>query len=132
METIIYTDPSTHLTIPDVVFFQDTIWMTQTQMSKLYDTDASGISRHIAKIYWDGELDEMKTSTDESKLQKMQNTQNSFKKAKKYYNHPRYSGTCGEKVKKYMKNEYLRILKSMKDPIFKGILKSSNPTAYSI
>lgn len=86
MQTIIYTDPSSHLEIPEVVFFEDTIWMTQSQMSKLYDTDTSGISRHIAKIYADGELDDLKTSTDDSKLQKMQNTQNSFKKPKKYYN----------------------------------------------
>lgn len=83
MQTILYTDPSSHLEIPGVIFFQDTIWMTQTQMSKLYATDASGISRHITKIYADGELEELKTSTDESKLQKMQN---SFKKPKKYYN----------------------------------------------
>lgn len=86
METIIYTDPSSHLEIPDVVFFENTIWMTQAQISKLYDTDTSGISRHITKIYNDNELEELKTSTDDSKLQKMQNTQNSFKKPKKYYN----------------------------------------------
>ena len=83
MQTIIYHNPSTNLSVPDVVFFQDTIWMTQVQISKLYDTDTSGISRHITKIYTDGELDELKTCTDDSKLQKMQN---SFKKPKKYYN----------------------------------------------
>ena len=62
----------------------DTIWMTQ--MSGLYATDTSGISRHISRIYADGELAEIWTSTDESKLQKMQNTQSGFKKPKKYYN----------------------------------------------
>lgn len=62
----------------------DTIWMTQ--MSGLYATDTSGISRHISRIYADGELAEIGTSTDESKLQKMQNTQSGFKKPKKYYN----------------------------------------------
>ena len=83
MHLTTYHDPSTLTSIPDVVFSGDTIWMTQAQMAKLYGTDASGISRHITKIYADKELDEAKTSTDESKLQKMQN---SFKKPKKYYN----------------------------------------------
>lgn len=86
MKTIVYTDISSHLEIPDVIFFENTIWMTQSQISKLYDTDTSGISRHITKIYNDNELEELKTSTDDSKLQKMQNTQNSFKKPKRYYN----------------------------------------------
>lgn len=64
MQTILYTDPSSHLEIPDVVYHDDTIWMTQSQMSKLYDTDTSGISRHIyiARIYADGELDELRRS----------------------------------------------------------------------
>lgn len=86
MQTIIYHNPVTNFSIPNIVFFQDTIWMTQAQMWELYNTDTSGISRHIARIYGDGELEEVKTCTDESKLQKMQNTQNSFKKPKKYYN----------------------------------------------
>ena len=86
MQIITYTDPSSHIDIPDVVYLDDTIWMTQTQMSGLYATDTSGISRHISRIYADGELAEGGTSTDESKLQKMQNTQSGFKKPKKYYN----------------------------------------------
>lgn len=84
---ITYTDPSTQTMISDIIFANDTIWMTQNQMSKLYQTDTSGISRHIKKTYSDGELKEEETSQSESKLQKMQNTmQNSFKKPKKYYN----------------------------------------------
>lgn len=60
--------------------------MTQTQMSNLYETDNSWISRHIKKIYNDWELKEAQTSKSESILQKMQNTQNIFKKPKIYYN----------------------------------------------
>lgn len=86
MQKIIYQDPSTKTNIENIVFFNDTIWMTQTQIGDLYRTDNSWISRHIKKIFLDWELIEAITCTDESKLQKMQNTQNSFKKPKKYYN----------------------------------------------
>jgi len=86
LEKIIYQDKSTDTLINDIVFFNDTIWMSQGQMSLLYETDNSWISRHIKKIYSDWELKEEDTSTNESKLQKMQNTQNSFKKPKNYYN----------------------------------------------
>lgn len=86
MKIIIYNDPSTDTNIDNIVFQNDTIWMTQSQMSKLYETDNSWISRHIKKIYQDWELKEAETSQNESKLQKMQNTTNTFKKPKMYYN----------------------------------------------
>lgn len=39
-----------------VVIKDDTIWCTQKAMAQLFDIDKSGISRHIANIYKDGEL----------------------------------------------------------------------------
>lgn len=90
MEKIIYQDPSTSTNIQDIIFYNDTIWMTQSQMSELYNTDSSWISRHIKKIYLEWELKESETSQNESKLQKMQNTidwtENKFKKPKRYFN----------------------------------------------
>ena len=44
----------------------ETVWLRQEQIAELFGKDVSGISRHIAKIFKDGELDE------ESNLQKMQ------------------------------------------------------------
>jgi hypothetical protein len=85
-ERITYTDIPTQRVIPDIMFLNDTIRMTQEQIGMLYQTDTSGISRHIKRIYENAELKEEETSTNESKLQKMQNTQNSFKKPKNYYN----------------------------------------------
>ena len=35
---------------------QDTIWATLMQIAELFDTDKSGISRHINNIYKEGEL----------------------------------------------------------------------------
>ena len=39
-----------------VVVKDETIWCTQKAMAELFGIDKSGISRHIAKIYSDGEL----------------------------------------------------------------------------
>lgn len=39
-----------------VVIKDDTIWCTQKAMAQLFGIDKSGISRHIANIYRDGEL----------------------------------------------------------------------------
>lgn len=39
-----------------VVIQDDTVWCTQKAMAQLFGVDKSGISRHIANIYKDGEL----------------------------------------------------------------------------
>ena len=44
----------------------NTVWLAQAQMSQLFGRDISVISRHIRKIFEEGELDR------ESNLQKMQ------------------------------------------------------------
>jgi hypothetical protein len=74
MQKTIYQDISTNTTISDILFFEDTIWMTQTQMSNLYGKANSTISEHIKKIYFDKELKKSETSKIESILQKMQNS----------------------------------------------------------
>ena len=56
------------LTKIEVTFDGDTVWLTQEQMSQLFQRDTSVISRHIKNIFIEGELDE------KSNLQKMQFT----------------------------------------------------------
>lgn len=47
-------------------FENDTLWLTQDEISKLFGRDQSVISRHIFNILKDGEVDE------KSNMQKMQ------------------------------------------------------------
>ena len=42
----------------DVLFENETVWLTQQQMSLLFQKDISVISRHIKNIFEEGELDE--------------------------------------------------------------------------
>ncbi len=46
---------------------QDTVWLTQAQMTKLFGIDQSVVSRHIANIFKDQEVDEKRN------MQKMHN-----------------------------------------------------------
>ena len=40
----------------NVRFEQDTIWLSQTQMAKLFDKDVRTVSEHVDNIYKEGEL----------------------------------------------------------------------------
>ena len=42
----------------DVLFADETVWLTQRQMSELFQRDISVISRHISNVFQEGELDE--------------------------------------------------------------------------
>lgn len=48
-------------TVFDVRLEDDTVWLSQQQMSELFQTDRTVISRHIRNIYKDGELEEIST-----------------------------------------------------------------------
>lgn len=52
---IIYTDTDGIAKVA-VRFAEDDIWLTQTQIAKIYDTSQQNISLHINRIYEDGEL----------------------------------------------------------------------------
>ena len=52
----------------DIRYEGETLWMSQAQISQLFGRDVSTISRHIANVFEEGELDES------SSLQKVQTT----------------------------------------------------------
>lgn len=82
-----YEDVSTNTNIPNIIFWNDTIWMNQEQIWNLYWKANSTISEHIKKIYKDWELQEASTSQDDRIFGNSENTtENRFKKPKTYYN----------------------------------------------
>jgi len=56
-EIVIYQTPD-GTTQLDVRLDGETVWITQDQMTQLFQRDKSTISRHIRNIFEDGELDE--------------------------------------------------------------------------
>ena len=56
-EILIYQTDDGHTKI-DVKFEDETVWLTQAQLCKLYQTSKSNISEHIKHIFEEGELEE--------------------------------------------------------------------------
>ena len=56
-EIVIYQSEEGKAAI-DVILANETVWVTQDQMTLLFNRDKSTISRHIKNIFEDGELDE--------------------------------------------------------------------------
>lgn len=59
-EVIIYQDGDTP--VLEVKLEQGTVWLSQQQMAKLFDTSRTNVVEHIQHIYDEGELDEDATS----------------------------------------------------------------------
>ena len=57
MEMVLYRTEDDNVTVSALVK-DETIWLTQKAMAELFGIDKSGISRHLAKIFESGELDE--------------------------------------------------------------------------
>lgn len=63
-EIVLYTAPDGAVSL-DVKLEQETVWLTQKQMSELFDTERSVITKHLNNIFTSGELER------ESNVQKM-------------------------------------------------------------
>ena len=57
MEMVLYRTEDDIVTVSALIK-DETIWLTQKAMAELFGIDKSGISRHLAKIFESGELDE--------------------------------------------------------------------------
>jgi len=64
----------------DVILQNESVWLTQEQMSKLFQKSQSTINEHIKNIYLEKELNEYQTMT------KFGNSENSPGKPTNYYN----------------------------------------------
>ena len=55
-EIVFFTDGDLSLEVT-ITPEQETVWLTQEQMSELFDTARSSIAYHIGNIFKEGELD---------------------------------------------------------------------------
>ena len=62
----------------DVKLDNDTVWLSQAQMSELFQKDQSVIARHISNVFKEGELEE------KSNMQILHNTFSKYKPTKIY------------------------------------------------
>ena len=54
-EVVLYSSPNGDVSL-DVLVEHESVWLTQKQMSELFDRDQSVISRHVRKAFADDEL----------------------------------------------------------------------------
>ncbi len=66
---VIYTDDSNNIEI-DISYKEDTFWLSLVQISALFERDKSVISRHINKIFKEGELKKTATVAKNATVQK--------------------------------------------------------------
>lgn len=62
-EVIVYEAPDGEVRV-DVRLDRDTVWLTQRQMSELFETTPENVLMHLKNVYADGELEEPATTKD--------------------------------------------------------------------
>jgi len=78
-EIVLFTDENVELEVP-ISPEQDTVWLTQEQMSELFDTARSSIAYHIGNIFKEEELDK------NTSVEIFDRSTNSASRPPKYYN----------------------------------------------
>lgn len=59
-EILIYQNPDGHIKI-DVRLEEETVWLTQEQMTELFGKGRSTLAEHIANVYEEAELESNRT-----------------------------------------------------------------------
>ena len=72
---VIYTSEDNTISL-DVKLENETVWLSQAQMSLLFDKDQSVVARHISNVFKEGELEE------NSNMQILHNTFSKYKPTK--------------------------------------------------
>ena len=67
-QILIYEDPNA-TNLVQVTLAGETVWLTQKQMSELFDTSTDNVGLHLKNIYSDEELEEAATTEDFSVVQ---------------------------------------------------------------
>lgn len=78
-EIVLFTDDKIELEVP-ITPDQETVWLTQEQMSILFDTARSSIAYHIGNIFKEGELDK------NTSVEIFDRSENKASRPPKYYN----------------------------------------------
>jgi len=73
-----------NLTIVEVKFEEETVWLSQKQMAELFDKDSDTIGLHFKNIFSEGELDENSTTEYFSVVQR--EGKRNVKRNIKFYN----------------------------------------------
>lgn len=82
-EIVIYQDSNNQIEL-NVQLVGETVWLTQKQMSELFETTPQNVTMHLKSIFSEGELDELLTCKDF--LQVRQEGNRNVKRNQRHYN----------------------------------------------
>ena len=82
-EVVLYQAPDGSVTL-DVRLERESLWLSQKQMSLLFDKDSDTIGLHLRNVFEEGELDEAATTEESSVVQKEGNRQ--VRRMVRFYN----------------------------------------------
>ena len=82
-KVVVYETPDGEMRV-DVRLDQETVWLTQRQMSEVFQTSSDNVGLHLKNVFADGELEESATTEDFSVVQAEGKRQ--VRRALKHYN----------------------------------------------
>ena len=82
-EFLLYKTSNGYIKV-DVLLQNETIWLTQKKIAELFDVNVPEISKHLSKIYDDGELKRKATVSKMETVQQEGNRQ--IKREREFYN----------------------------------------------
>lgn len=68
MEFLLYSTPNGKVKV-EVFLRDETIWLTQAKIGKLFGVDRSVVTKHLKNIYLEGELNKERTSAKNARVQ---------------------------------------------------------------
>lgn len=82
-EIVLYQIENTNVCV-NVIFKDETFWMTQKAMSELFDVNSQAITKHIGNIFAEGELEKEATCSKMEQVQ--QEGKRQVRRQKDFYN----------------------------------------------
>ena len=82
-EIVLYQIENTNVCV-NVIFKDETFWMTQKAMSELFDVNSQAITKHIGNIFAEGELEKQATCSKMEQVQ--QEGKRQVRRQKDFYN----------------------------------------------
>jgi hypothetical protein len=118
-EIIIYSTPKGNISV-EVIFNNETFWLTQKKIAELFGVEVPAISKHLTNIYESGELNEDSTVSILETVQK-EGRRNVIRKIE-YYNLDAIIAV-GYRVNSYQATQFrIWAIQTLKEYIIKGFI----------
>jgi hypothetical protein len=118
-DIIFYNTPNGNVKI-EVIFNEETFWLTQKRMAELFGVEVPAVNKHMSNIYETGELDRKSTISILETVQ--QEGSHRVKRNVEFYNLDAIIAVC-YRVNSHQANQFrIRAAKTLREFIVKGFI----------